>query len=479
MTSHSTRAADQLFARAVALSRAGRGAEAFDIAIEVLRLDPAHADASIEVSRMLASRGREDEAIRILERASAAAPSNAAIAVNLGGLLCAHGRPAAGVPELERAYRLLPASSLVAFNLANGLRDLGRLDDSMARYRDAIRLDPAQWGAYRNLANLLTDRGMEAEAEGVRYAAAAARCDAPRSGTAARMTTAVKLRHDAEQIEHLVAQGRLPRDRLRTAHAYRATLAALRPTSPTARVMIPDAHWPALASTYNRLWARREALEIPGGALSPDLDGAAIEAAYRDHAPGIAFFDGLLRPEALESLRSFALESTFWFNFNYTNGYLGAFWDSGFWCPLLAQIGRELRTLLPNILGPHPLRRVWAFKYDARLTGIPIHADEAAVNVNFWLTPDIANLEPRKGGLIVWDKEAPPDWSFARFNADTPAIRSFLAERAAKAVTVPHRQNRVVLFNSDLFHETDEIVFAEGYESRRINVTLLYGRRTA
>jgi hypothetical protein len=42
---------------------------------------------------------------------------------------------------------------------------------------------------------------------------------------------------------------------------------------------------------------------------------------------------------------------------------------------------------------------------------------------------------------------------------------------------VPHRANRAVIFDSDLFHETDAPTFKEGYLNRRINVTLLYGRR--
>jgi hypothetical protein len=46
-------------------------------------------------------------------------------------------------------------------------------------------------------------------------------------------------------------------------------------------------------------------------------------------------------------------------------------------------------------------------------------------------------------------------------------------------VTIPYRQNRAVIFNSDLFHETDRISFRGGYENRRINVTLLYGKRFA
>ena len=44
-------------------------------------------------------------------------------------------------------------------------------------------------------------------------------------------------------------------------------------------------------------------------------------------------------------------------------------------------------------------------------------------------------------------------------------------------MVVPHRQNRVVLFNSDLFHETARFTFKPGYKNRRINVTMLFGRR--
>ena len=62
--------------------------------------------------------------------------------------------------------------------------------------------------------------------------------------------------------------------------------------------------------------------------------------------------------------------------------------------------------------------------------------------------------------------------------ATTPAIRDFLDGNGAKSITVPYRANRAVIFDSDLFHETDRIRFKEGYLNRRINVTMLYGRRT-
>ena len=92
-----------------------------------------------------------------------------------------------------------------------------------------------------------------------------------------------------------------------------------------------------------------------------------------------------------------------------------------------------------------------------------MHADAAAVNVNFWITPDEANLDPTSGGLIVWDKEAPDDWDFKEYNSDknTHKIREFLDRNHANAITVPYRQNRAVIFNSNLFHETDHLAFKQ------------------
>ena len=78
---------------------------------------------------------------------------------------------------------------------------------------------------------------------------------------------------------------------------------------------------------------------------------------------------------------------------------------------------------------------------------------------------------------MIWDKAAPLDWDFKRYNTNESAIRNFLRESRAKVTRIPYRANRAVIFNSDLFHETDEMSFAAGYVNRRINVTLLYGTR--
>jgi hypothetical protein len=120
---------------------------------------------------------------------------------------------------------------------------------------------------------------------------------------------------------------------------------------------------------------------------------------------------------------------------------------------------------------------MWAYKYGQNPEGISIHADYAAINVNLWITPDEANLDSDSGGLIVWDKEAAADWDFRIRDVDQQALKRFVAETGAQAHRVPYRQNRVVIFNSDLIHRTDDMRFRPGYENRRINVTFLYGER--
>ena len=110
----------------------------------------------------------------------------------------------------------------------------------------------------------------------------------------------------------------------------------------------------------------------------------------------------------------------------------------GFACPLLAQIADELRAVFPSVIGDHALRFLWGFKYDSRLSGIPMHADQAAVNVNFWIAPEDANRDPESGGLKIWPVKPPPDWEFDRYNKDEAAIRAFLAaKREPNPMVIP------------------------------------------
>ena len=179
------------------------------------------------------------------------------------------------------------------------------------------------------------------------------------------------------------------------------------PSNDTMAIPLSDDHRKRLGATYNRAVHLLEAPEVTGSTLSDTLDVDKITADYFSHGAGMTYFDNLLNPGSLASLRRFLLGSTIWFDFKYRGGYLGAMLKDGLACPLLLQIADDLCQTFPDIFKDHQLNQLWAYKYDSRLTGIDVHADFAAINVNFWITPQTANLNPASDGLVVCDAKAP------------------------------------------------------------------------
>ncbi|CAE8585336.1 unnamed protein product, partial [Polarella glacialis] len=146
-------------------------------------------------------------------------------------------------------------------------------------------------------------------------------------------------------------------------------------------------------------------------------------------------------------------------------GYVGAYLTDGLHHKAILDLSEELRRRLPNILGKHALRFLWAYSYDHRYTGVNLHADDAAVNVNIWLTPDSANLDPDGGGLVVFDAAPPSGWGPEEYAAAERANdggKALLSTPNSEAVaTVAYRANRMVLFDSTLLHKTDVFRFRE------------------
>jgi tetratricopeptide (TPR) repeat protein len=289
---------------------------------------------------------------------------------------------------------------------------------------------------------------------------------------------APKLRHDIEQLRYLQSKGILSDELAPIVAEFERTLSEILPVGDVERVAPSVEQRARLGGVYSRILHVRPTPRVDK-ALSYAWDMPAKEAEYVGNPPGIIVVDRLLSDDALQALRAFCLESTIWTTSRYENGYLGSFFTDGFNCPLLFQIAEELRAAMPRVIGDRHLTTMWAFKYDQQMSGTRLHADEAAVNVNFWLTPDDANLDPDSGGLDVWDAEAPLDWKFEDYNAgSTDLIDKHLAKSNAKSLRFPYRQNRAVIFNSDLFHGTSPFRFKPGYENRRVNVTMLYGGRS-
>ena len=419
--------------RGVLLKDEGRFAEALASLDQALGVEPRNETMHYNRGLVLQALGRNKEALDSYRQALAIKPELTAAHYNIGVLLCNLREDLDGaLGHLNTVLAREPDNEKAWTGRAVALSAMERYDEALESVGKALAIDPDHTPALSLRGTLLleSNRLTDSMASFLRHAELTHASDQAKPAPAAH-----KLRHDQEQIEHLAAKG----------------------------VVLPDALY----------LGEGAALNVP--AVNP----MNVESATRTWAtakPQVVVIDNLLTDAALQQLRDFCLDSNIW-RTSYGPGYLGAVPESGFAVPILTQIAEELRRTFPAIFEDHTLRYLWGFKYDSSLSGIKIHADFAAVNVNFWITPDDANLDKEHGGLVIWDVSAPLDWNFTQYNADEAAIRAFLTREGAKSITVPYRCNRAVIFDSDLFHETDKIRFKPGYENRRINVTMLYGLR--
>jgi tetratricopeptide (TPR) repeat protein len=478
----------------------GRSSEAIDLITAALKRNPQVAAAWINLGHVQAASARPEEAVASYRKALQLAPADAPLLNALAAQLLRLGRQEESLDVINQLLAANPGDIEARNNRGNLLRELKRFDAALTDYDAVLAARPDLAETWTNRGAVLSEMGRPAEALESLDQALTLRPDLPAALSNRGFTLRELARFD-EALENLDRSLRLEPG-FAAAHAHRGKVLSemnrldegfesfmrAGELAYGTRVPGPD----ALAHEHKHEQEQKDwlaaggatgqgALHIVGGAR---LSGRAVNAfnseaadrAWRESDPRIVVIDDLLSQEALAELRRTCLGSHIWHT-PYAQGYLGAFPESGFAVPLLAQVAEEFSATFKDIFAAHPLRYHWAFKYDSSLEGIGIHADEAAVNVNFWITPDAANLDPESGGLVIWDKAAPLDWGFAKFNADEKAAYAFLKESGAKPVTVPYRANRAVIFDSNLFHKTDVIRFKPGYENRRINITMLYGRR--
>jgi len=416
--------------------------------------------------------GRPMEAEGACRAALAMIPDDPAVTHNLGVAVAAQGRHRDAIECFETALQADAGYVSAHYNRAVALLKLGETQEAIKAFSRAASLEPQHYEAHRALGFLWLSQGERGRALDHLARTYELRRGDDRTTIALKsLATATrhKLEHDAEQFIHLSQQ---TRDRLRfelLARSYRAIAKEI----PKKTTALSDAQIEALGDNYNTPIHLRAAPEVADFAINERTDLTALTAQFQ--AQGAIIVDNLLTPQALDSLRRFLLESTIWHDFSHIDGFVASYLEDGLACPLLLQIADELRRAFPDILGKHPLSQLWAFKGLKAQSTVEVHADDAAVSVNFWVTPTEANLNPGRSGLVVCPAQPPDDWEIRDYDTDQGRIVTFLEQNADDNLVVPYRQNRAVLFRSRLFHYSDSPEFASGYENHRINLTLLYG----
>jgi hypothetical protein len=390
-------------------------------------------------------------------------------------IAAAKGRHREAIAHFDAAIAAEPQYAAAHYNRASTLQALGQSRGALRSLARVCAIDPGHYEAHRALGFLWlaeSERGRALDHFARTYEL---RRGEDRSDIAAKSLTWAargKLQHDAEQFRYLAEHRR---DRLRF-EALARNYETVAEGVPKQAVPLSDQQLDALGDDYNTAIHVGSAPEIAGRAVSERPDRDALMRRYREHDAGAVRFDDLLTPSALAALKRHLLESTIWHDFSHIGGFVASYLEDGLACPLLLQIADEIRNTFPDLLERHPLSQAWAFKGLEAAAAIDAHADDAAVSINVWLTPDHANRNPDNGGLVVCRTPPPAAWQMQGYDVDIAAIAAFLDRHAGDSLIVPYRENRAVLFESRLFHRSGVTNFATGYENHRINLTLLFGR---
>jgi tetratricopeptide (TPR) repeat protein len=420
--------------------------------------------------------GQLADARAAYQAALAISPGSPAIMHNLGAIaaMCGQYRDAVALFDgvIGREPRAVPAH----YNRALALLSLGQRRDAIAGLGRVCTLEPGHYDAHRALGFLWlaeSNRGRALDHFARTYELRRGDDRSNLAGKSLTHATRDKLQHDAAQFHFLAGRARNGQRFTALARTYEDVARDF----PETLEKLSDQQFGRLGGDYNCPINLRAAPEVSGRAVSERADLGVLLHDFRGSQAGAVYCDNLLTPEALARLRAFLLESTIWHDFSHIGGFVASYLEDGLACPLILQIADEIRGTFTELLRDHPLSQAWAFKGLKPASAIDVHADDGAISVNFWVTPNEANLKPDRGGLVVSRVPPPRDWQMSDYDGDQERIVAFLEQHPHDRLRASYRDNRAVIFESRLFHWSDTPEFASGYENRRINLTFLYGRR--
>jgi len=456
------------------------------------------ADYHVALGVALRNLGDLDGAFSAYTKAMSLNSSSADVYNNLGALHETAGNQESAAECYQAAIRLRPGFSEAHYNLGNISRFKRRFIEAADHYRRALVADPAHRKAAVNLAVALCGTNNFAEAERVLRQIVSRVPDDARvvsllgyvmiatgqwNGASELLTdffarsarqkyisgaNPQAMRHDCEQIRYLSG---LSYDIPSIARAVE-TIGSL----PGAQYNGTDAAsaTEGLARVLADTFYIQNCESLDRSPLSDNMVFWGDEAGVLSGAKTHLVIDGLLTNEALFQLRDFCLSSTIW-STSSCGGELIANMHTGFSCPLLFQISGDLKRRMPALFGDQQLIMAWAYRYIGDAPEFGPHADPGLTTVNFWITPDEANLDQNCGGLQIWGVQAPSHYIEQERPAQLETVRELLSSSALEPEVIRYRCNRAVIYPSSAIHSTDRYRFATGYADRRMNVTLLFG----
>jgi hypothetical protein len=216
-------------------------------------------------------------------------------------------------------------------------------------------------------------------------------------------------------------------------------------------------------------------MPLTGQATSSILtarDWPSVVTCYHSTAPyNYAVLDDFLPDTVIQSVRAQLLTQWGW---QYKNWQAQELYVRDPDIPEIPTIAAELKRQVPQLLHGYEFVRCWAFMHQ-RNAGLKVHADNGAITLDLWMTPDECNLNPDTGGLVFFDVKRDPAQMIHEFNTVEWAEQYFRQHTCGRSEKVAYRFNRGVLFDAATFHESDAVDFvADSAETYRINLSLLF-----
>jgi tetratricopeptide (TPR) repeat protein len=448
------------------------------------------------LGQVLQRRGDLNDALVAYDHAITLAPQAPSATFRRATVLMALKQVPEAVAGFRQALAIAPKLAAAALNQAQVYRDTGELESARRLLRVILEFYPRVHEAYVMLGHVLLILERYNEARKVYaelfymergggwnagpFTAGSARIALNASPVRA---SAFFFKNLIGHIEYLIAHGKLDASFTELAGIYRDILEESAGTADSHDLItLTPAQIDRVQTVLPRALHYADSAPVRGSAVNPALDSAAIQRDYRNSPWRMTWFDDFLTPGALNSLRKFCLESTIFFRQSH-NTFVSSYLHEGFNCSVLYKIVSELKVKFPDVVGPLSLQNIWCYRQAPEGDGVLAHSDQAAVTFNFWITPDDANLEKNEGGLVLYDKEQPREWDWYETNAEKEnprvlqRIMAYLED--ANMTSIPYRENRAVMFYSNMFHRSDRFRFKPGYDNSRMNVTMLFGQHAS